>query len=261
MSTEPANATDDRRKWTDEQLRTAILREHSWRGVARALGLRPTSTVTIRRHATRLGLDTSHFTGQRPWSDQQLRGAVVASSSWAEVLRVLGVNNNGDSMSRVRGHSARLNLDVTHLEPPDDGATGLDLRDIPPQKSMLRNSALALAMAWFGLRGIPTALPMEQQAYDLLVTLPGGIKRVQVKSSTCRTAPGRWQVSVGHRPYALDKTAGRAPYDPDALDYFFIVTGDGLLYLLPNRAIAGRTAIQIDGSSRYLVGDASSLLR
>ena len=33
------------------------------------------------------------------------------------------------------------------------------------------------------------------------------------------------------------------PYDPDVIDYFFIVDGDYDMYLIPSRVIAGRVAI------------------
>ena len=104
------------------------------------------------------------------------------------------------------------------------------------------------------------AIPAEPRVYDLLVTFADGIKRVQVKSSVCRTRTGTWQVIVGRRPYSLDKTASVAPYDPDSLDLFFVVDGDGAIYLLPSCVVAGRTRISIRGYAQYLVGDASSLL-
>jgi hypothetical protein len=68
-----------------------------------------------------------------------------------------------------------------------------------------------------------------------------------------------WAVTVGRRPYSLDKTASVAPYDPDSLDYFFIIDGDGDIYLIPSRAIGGRTRIYIRRYAEYRVGDASSL--
>ena len=116
-------------------------------------------------------------------------------------------------------------------------------------------------MVWFMLRGSAVSVPVEPQEYDLLVTAPGGIERVQVKSTTNRGSDGKWSVGVGRRPYSLDKTAGKAPYDPDSLDCFFIVDGHGGLYLIPSRCLAGRTSITLDAYAPYRVGDASSLLR
>jgi hypothetical protein len=59
----------------------------------------------------------------------------------------------------------------------------------------------------------------------------------------------------------LDKSAGKTPYDPEAIDYFFVIAGDGRLFLIPSRVLAGRVRVYVDTYDRYLVGDASSLLR
>jgi hypothetical protein len=140
----------------DAQLRRAVEANRNWRAVARALGLKGDSASVVRTlkgRAARLDLDTSHFTNQRRWSDDQLRQAVVDSTSWAEVLGYLGVVDNVADRARAKGHAARL----------------------------------------------------------------------------------------------------------DSLDLFFIVLGDGNLYLIPMAAIAGRTQIYPHNYARYRVGDASSL--
>ncbi|HEY9337938.1 MAG TPA: group I intron-associated PD-(D/E)XK endonuclease, partial [Kribbella sp.] len=133
--------------------------------------------------------------------------------------------------------------------------------DEPVRPEMLRYSAAAVAMAWFTLRGCAVALPIEPQEYDLLVTTPDGVQRVQVKSCAAPTKRGYWHVGIGRRPYVLDKTAGKVPYDPDSIDLFFIVLGDGSIYVIPNAVLAGRTSISAANYTPYRVGDASSLLR
>jgi hypothetical protein len=57
-----------RRRWTDEQLRTAVRDSASIAQVIRALGLVPAggSYLTVGHHISVLGLDMSHFTG-RAW--------------------------------------------------------------------------------------------------------------------------------------------------------------------------------------------------
>lgn len=256
--------TGDRRTWNDDQLREAVASSPSWRAVARALGLKGTSAGTIRairRHAARLELDTTHFTGQRRWSDQQLRAAVRAASNWADVLVSLGASDNGENRVRVKGHAVRLGLDCTHLKVLDRPGTAEDVFNEPVQPDSLRTAAAALAMAWFSLRGCAVALPIEPQEYDLLVTTRNGIQRVQVKSCASRDSQGRWQVGVGRRPYVLDKSAGKMPYDPESLDLFFIVLGDGGIYVIPSSVLAGRVGISADSYAPYRVGDASSLMR
>jgi PD-(D/E)XK nuclease superfamily protein len=254
----------DRRSWTDEDLRSAMRNNHSWRGVARALGLKGTSAGvirTVKRHAGRLGLDSAHFTGQRPWSDQRLREAVPAATCWADVLKTLDVIDNGASRARVKGHALRLGLDFTHFVGPREAVSDADLFNEPVRLEALRYAASSVAMAWFTLRGCAVALPVEPQEYDLLVTTSKGVQRVQVKSCAARNGKGYWGVGIGRRPYTLDKTAGKMPYDPDTIDLFFILLGDGSIYVIPSSVLAGRVGISAESYAPYRVGDASSLLQ
>jgi hypothetical protein len=255
---------NDRRTWNDDQLRLAVKSSPSWRAVARALDLKGTSAGTIRvikRHAARLELDTSHFTGQRRWSDQRLREVVPGASCWAEVLTGLGATDDTANRARVKGHAVRLGVDYSHLKSPLAQPTPTEVFDEPVRPEMLRYSAAALAMAWFTLRGCAVALPIEPQEYDLLVTTSKGVQRVQVKSCASRNGRGYWDVGIGRRPYVLDKTASKMPYDPESIDLFFIVLGDGSIYVIPSDVLAGRTSISADSYTPYRVGDASSLLR
>jgi hypothetical protein len=50
------------------------------------------------------------------------------------------------------------------------------------------------------------------------------------------------------------------PYDPRVIDYFFIVDGDGNMYLIPSRAIAGRVGLGLRTCRKYIVGNAGGLL-
>lgn len=154
----------------------------------------------------------------------------------------------------------RIGLDTAHLRPPSRPPLPDEVGAVAPQRDKLRTAATFIALSWFALRGYPTAVPIEPQEYDLLATFAGGIQRVQVKSGTHQVANGRWQVGISRRPYVLDKTAAKIPYDPDSLDYFFVVDGAGSLYLIPSRVVAGRLTIYADHYSLYRVGDASSLL-
>jgi hypothetical protein len=46
---------------------------------------------------------------------------------------------------------------------------------------------------------------VEPTIYDLLVSMPDGIKTVQVKTTTCKT--DGWAVQVGRRPYLVGRIA------------------------------------------------------
>ena len=121
------------RSWTDSQLAAAVTASRSWRGVMRELGLCATSAGAIRvvkRHVARLGLDTSHFTGQRRWSDAQLRRAAATAYSWPELMTDLGlVPNSADERTRIKAHAIRLGIDLSRLTaPPADLTARLEFK-------------------------------------------------------------------------------------------------------------------------------------
>jgi hypothetical protein len=226
----------------------------------RELGLCVTSAGSIRivkRRVALLGLDTSHFTGQRRWSDAQLRRALAHAYSWSELLTELGLSHDSaDDRTRVKAHSIRLGLDVARL---DSVGKGTGTRpEFKPEIKHLREAGTAIAAMWFLLCGYNTSLPVEPAIYDLLVTMPGGIKRVQVKTTTFKQTG--WTVQVGRRSYSVGNRGARVPYDPDQLDLFFILDGDLTMYLIPSRVIAGRVGILLHNYSEFIVGSAASFM-
>lgn len=256
-----AESSKSQRTWTDDHLIEAVAACKSWRGVMRQLGLCPTSAGSIQQvkaQVIRLGLDTTHFTGQRTWSDAALKRAVPQAQSWSELLADLGIGARfGDDRTRIKAHAVRLGLDLSHLdarslEPANSRAAEPDLRN-------LREAAASIAAAWFSLRGYNSAIPIEPTVYDLLVSMPDGIKRVQVKTTTCNSKAG-WSVAVSRRPYSVGNLEKRVPYDPELIDLFFIVDGDLNMYLIPSLVIAGRVSILLRTYKKYIVGNAAGLM-
>jgi hypothetical protein len=226
----------------------------------RELGLPATSAGSIRivkRHVNRIGLDTSHFTGQRRWSDLQLKLAVASAQSWWELFSQLGRDSyDQDDRIRVKAHAVRLGLDLSRLDGP--GIDAAARPEFKPDIKHLRDAGTAIAAMWFLLCGYNASIPMEPTLYDLLVSMPGGIKRVQVKTTTYKHKG--WMVQVGRRPYSVGNRAPLIPYDPDLVDFFFILDGDLTMYLVPSRVIAGRVQIILSNYSEYVVGSAAFLM-
>jgi hypothetical protein len=251
----------DKRTWSDSQLIFAVAASKSWRGVMRELGLCATSAGSIRivkRHVSRLGLDTSHFSGQRRWSDAQLRRAVASAYSWTELLSELGlVHDSTDDRTRVKAHATRLGLDLSGIYGSSPHAVGEPV--FKPDIKHLREAGTAIATMWFLLCGYNVSLPIEPALYDLLVTMPGGFKRVQVKTTTFNNHG--WQVQVGRRPYSVGNRGLLVPYDPELIDLFFILDGDLTMYVIPSRVIAGRVGILLNNYSEYAVGSAGFFMK
>jgi len=227
----------------------------------RALGLSVNSAGAIRivrRHVLRLGLDTTHFKGKRTWSDAQLRRAVIDAESWDELLTALGVApDDRDGRTRAKAQAVRLGLDLSHLENRAGKSRGS--AEAKPDLKYLRDAATSIAASWFALCGFTAAIPVEPAVYDLLVSMPDGIKRVQVKTTTYYSKDG-WIVGVGRRPYSVGNRERLVPYDPELIDLFFIMDGDLTMYLIPSRVIAGRVAILLRTYERYIVGNAAGLM-
>jgi hypothetical protein len=248
----------------------AIKTSTNWVSVMRELGFGGRSSSAgairiVRRRAVELGLDASHFVGNRRWSDAQLRQAVSESNSWDEVPSRLGLSTNSGAPPHVKANAIRLSLDTSRLnrlshlgrQPSEAPAK---ISDRKADLKYLRVAAPAVAAAWFALRGGAVSFPAEPTLYDLLVDAPDGISRVQVKTTTFWTKYG-WAVGVGHHPDTHAKKRGhRVAYDPDVIDLFFIIDGDLTTYLIPSRAIAGRVQLVLRTYKKYIVGNAAGLL-
>jgi hypothetical protein len=225
------------KRYTKEQLDSAVRSSSSWRGVLRELGSASTSAVAIRAvrsDAVRLGIRHEHFRGQRGWTDQQLEDAVRQSTSWAEVVTSLGLTG-GSSGRAVRGHAERLDFDTTHLSPQPVPAPQADLL---PRAANLSRAGSMLAAAWFELCGSQVSWPLEPCRYDLLVVRERAVERVQVKTTTHRVGRS-WKVHLS------TTRQERWTYGSDEIDQFFIIDGDFAYYLVPIKAVGGLTAIHL----------------
>lgn len=239
------------RSYDDQQLIAAVAAASSWRGVIRQLGLKGRSTATYRslqRNATRLDLDTSHFTGQRSWTDDQLATAVANSESWTQVQQLLGLSGGG-SVAALKGHALRVGIESGHFapqpKPSPSAAWSPDLRHLPRAGSML-------AASWFAMCGFAVSWPLEPCRYDLVVDRDAQRSRVQVK--TCRRRAGGWQVSLTTSGHPTGGTHARNHYDPDEIDLFFIIDGDLNYYLIPISIVGGRSSLCLSAHQQFRVG-------
>ena len=182
---------------------------------------------------------------------------MTEARTWDDVLTALDLGTpRKETFLRLKGHAARLGLDLSHLESDRVRPESSALR---PDQRHLRDAAPAMAAAWFTLRGCTASFPIEPAAFDLVVSAPDGVKHVQVKTSTTRSR-GTWIVRIGRRPHSAGNQAPLTTYDPDEIDLFFIVGGDLNVYLIPSRDIAGRTSILVRAYQRYLVGNVKEMM-
>jgi hypothetical protein len=257
------DAKRDRRSWTDSDLAAAVHNARSWRGVLRNLGLHSNgSTHAVKREARRLGLNVGHFGSEASWTDAQLRAAVADAASWAQLLSSLGERPaSRRSREQVQARAAQLGLKLDRLRSPRYGQhkPSEEISHLAPERENLRRAAQSLAMAWFMLRGLWPAMPAEPRPYDLLLDTPSNVKRLQVKTTTCLTASGSWQVSIGRHAGGGYKHDQKVPYDPSEADLFVIFDGEFMIYLVPISAVSGRVSVSLNSYRQFIVGSAASI--
>ena len=77
--------------------------------------------------------------------------------------------------------------------------------------------------------------------------LTGDLARVQVKTSTCRTAWGRFVVRLETRGGNQSWNGITKHFDPSRCDYLFVLTGDGGCWFIPANYIQTRSTINLGG--------------
>lgn len=255
------------RRWTDDQLRGAVATSTTWNDVVRAIGRvnNAKARATVQGHALRLGLDLSHlptFKAVAPIHpdkelapDGAISDAVMQSTSGAEVLRRLGLRVSGFAYARLRKRIDVLGLDTSHFRYQRWGNRPVPGVNIPfsrcPTGAYLSKAAGSVAAAWFLERGYRVALPVEPAPYDLVVESDKGLVRVQVKSTVSQDG-GRWVVRIHRRTYNASRkpNAGGSrellAYGSDEVDFFFILTGAGVKYLIPLGVTNGYGSLTLD---------------
>jgi len=233
--------------YSDGELASAVAESHSWRGVLRYLGLPATSASalrTARADADQLGLNYEHFRGSRTWTEEQLRNAVSQSRTWEQVCQALGLSG-GATTAHLRGHATRLGYDFSHFRSRQRGPIALAEVHKPDLTRLPRTGAL-LAAAWFELCGYSVAWPLEPCRYDLLASMDDRTERIQVKTTRHRSGAS-WIVRLATTRKVVHT------YDPDEIDYFFVVDGDFNLYLIPIHVVGGLHNIQLSAYTDFRV--------
>jgi hypothetical protein len=143
----------------------------------------------------------------RSWSDAALREAVTNGRTWQDVLTALGRSSRaGGERALIKAHALRLGLDLSHLGRPGQSADACELKPALPH---LRRAAESLAATWFLTCGRNVAFPAEPDAYDLLVDMPAGLKRVH----TCGLPPAGLAHGGPPRRRECVPARGRESYD------------------------------------------------
>lgn len=197
----------------------------------------------------------------RTFTDEELSLAISKSRSWRNVLINMGRPGSGSTAS-IRKRATELGIKTDHL---DGWKGGNRYPQVMPQpveissQGILDESAVGIAIAYFMSHGATVSVPLSPTTYDLIADWGEGLKKIQVKSGNCQRKGSPYSVKIVKTRYR--KTAEgqpwkyvHSPYEPEDLDLFFILLGDGTRYLIPFDAVSGQSVVSLPGAhSMYQV--------
>lgn len=115
------------------------------------------------------------------------------------------------------------------------------------------NTSLGIAIAYYASNGYIVSIPLnDTQDYDLIVDKNNTMKRIQVKSTGCKTKYGNYQMalkSCGGTKGNTYKTVIETN-----IDDLFVLTEDLKIYIIPKEKINNKTTLNLcDKYEKYRV--------
>jgi len=110
---------------------------------------------------------------------------------------------------------------------------------------------VGLAIAWCAKRGYTVCIPLtDSQEYDLVIEMPEGLKRFQVKTTRhiARRLPhhnGAYSADLRTKGTNRGQTVTTKRLDVTQVDYVFIVTDANDIYLIPSSELKGLSKVQL----------------
>ena len=106
------------------------------------------------------------------------------------------------------------------------------------------NTSLGIAIAYYASNGYTVSIPLnDTQDYDLIVDKDNVLKKVQVKSTACKTKYGNYQVALKSCGGTKGKTY-KTVIDTN-IDEVFVLTEDMNMYVLPIEELNNRSTLNI----------------
>ena len=117
------------------------------------------------------------------------------------------------------------------------------------------NVGVGIAIAWFMSAGYDVSIPVtDSQDYDLVIGVDNRLSTVQVKTTYHQTTTGNYQANLRVVGGNRSGTGKVKHFDPNKVDYVFIVTDANEKYFIPSHEIENKRSITLcDKYDRYLV--------
>jgi len=121
------------------------------------------------------------------------------------------------------------------------------------------NISLGIAIAYYTSNGYTVSIPLnDTQDYDLIVDKENILKKVQVKSTSCKTKYGNYQVALKSCGGTKGKTY-KTVIETN-IDELFILVEDLSMYILPVEEVKNKSTLNIcDKYEKYKVSNKNSL--
>ena len=115
------------------------------------------------------------------------------------------------------------------------------------------NTGLGIAIAYFSSNGYIVSIPLnDTQDYDLIVDKNNKIEKVQVKSTSCKTKYGVYQVSLKGCGGTKGKTY-KTVINTN-IDILFIITDNLDMFKIPINVIKNKTTLNLcEKYSKYSI--------
>ena len=120
------------------------------------------------------------------------------------------------------------------------------------------NTSLGIAIAYYASNGYTVSIPLnDTQDYDLIVDKDNVLKKVQVKSTACKTKYGNYQVALKSCGGTKGKTY-KTVIDTN-IDEVFVLTEEMNMYILLIEELNNRSTLNIcEKYEKYKVSNKNS---
>lgn len=106
------------------------------------------------------------------------------------------------------------------------------------------NAGLGIAIAYYSSNGYTVSIPLnDTQDYDLIVDKDNNLKRVQVKSTSCITKSGNYQVALKSCGGTKGNTYKRVI--DTCIEEVFILTEKLDMYIIPIKELKNKSTLSI----------------
>lgn len=106
------------------------------------------------------------------------------------------------------------------------------------------NTVLGIAIAYYTSNGYTVSIPLnDTQDYDLIVDKSSFLKKIQIKTTGCKTKYGKYQVALKSCGGTKGKTY--KTLIETNVDELFILTKDLKIYILPIDEIKNKSTLNL----------------